>query len=71
MKKYRNRHIVGVLVAVLAVFTLTQVFPHQFTMQYLDEDKNLVTEIFNTKEGFNERAQELKADSISYWLHHE
>ena len=63
--------IVSAVVIVLVIFILTQLLPHQFTMQYLDENMNLVTETFNTKEGFNERAKELKADSISYWLHHE
>ena len=68
MKKYRNRHIIGVLVIVLVIFILTLLFPHQYTMQYLDEDMNLITETFDTKEGFNERAKELQADSIKYWL---
>ena len=63
--------IASALAIVLVIFILTQVFPHQFTMQYLDEDMNLVTETFNTREGFNEKAKELKADSISYWLHNE
>lgn len=71
MKKYRNRHIIGVLVIVLVIFTLTQIFPRQFIMQYLDEDMNLVTEIFGTRKDFNEKAEELKADGVSYWLYHE
>ena len=67
----KSKHIIGALVIVLVIFILTQMFPHQFTIQYLDEDMNLITETFDTKEGFNEKAEELKADSISYWLSHE
>lgn len=71
LKEMHVGHIVAALVVVLVIFILTQIFPYQFTMQYLDEDKNLITETFNTREGFNERAEELKADSVFYWLHHE
>ena len=67
----KSKHIIGVLIFVLVIFILTQIFPHQYTMQYLDSDMNLVTETFDAKEGFNKRVQELKADSISYWLSHE
>ena len=70
-KEYYAGHIISVLVVVLILFVLTLLFPYQFTIQYLDEDDNLVTEIFYTREGFNERAEELKADSIFYWPNHE
>lgn len=66
MKKHIGQ-IVGTLTFVLVIFILTLLFPHEFTMQYLDEDMNLITETFDTKEGFNERAKELQADSIKYW----
>ena len=71
--KLKETHagIIAALVIVLILFVLTQIFPYQFTMQYLDEDKNVITEVFDTKEDFNKRAEELKADSIFYWLHHE
>lgn len=71
LKETHAGHIVAALVIVLILFVLTQIFPYQFTMQYLDEDKNLITETFDTREGFNERAEELKADGVFYWLHHE
>ena len=67
LKETHAGHVITALVIVLILFVLTQVFPYQFTIQYLDEDDNLVTEIFYTREGFNERAEELKADSIFYW----
>lgn len=63
--------LITALVIVLILFVLTPIVPYQFTMQYLDEDNNLITETFDTREGFNERAEQLKADSIFYWLHHE
>lgn len=68
MKKYRNKHIAGVLVIVLVISALTQIFPHQFTLQYLDENKELQTEVFNSTKEFNKRAEELKADSVNYWI---
>lgn len=71
LKEWHAGHIVSAIIIVLILFVLTQIFPYQFTMQYLDEENNLITETFDTREGFNERAEELKADSVFYWLHHE
>ena len=66
-KKYHVGHIVGVLVIVLVIFILTQVFPYEFTLQYLDKDMNVITETFTSTKEFNKKAEELKADSIFYW----
>ena len=71
LKEMHVGHIVSAIIVVLFIFVLTQIFPYKFTLQYLDEEKNLITETFNTREGFNERANELKADSVFYWVHHE
>jgi hypothetical protein len=68
VKKYHNKYIAGVLVIVLVIFALTQISLHQFTLQYLDENKELQTEVFNSTKEFNKRAEELKAEGISYWL---
>lgn len=70
LKETYAGNIVVALVIVLVIFLLTQIFPHQFTLQYLDENKELQTEVFNSTKEFNKRAEELKADSISYWLNH-
>lgn len=56
----------AILAAVLIV-TIAQVFPRYHTLQYL-EDGELQTESFKGRKEFNERAQELRADSIKYWL---
>ena len=66
-KKYHIGHVVGALVIVLVIFILTQVFPYEFTLQYLDKDMNVHTEVFTSTKEFNKRAEELKADSIFYW----
>ena len=71
LKGTQAGHIITALVIVLILFVLTQIFPYQFTMQYLDEEMNVITEVFDTREDFNKRAEELKADSVFYWLHHE
>ena len=52
-----------VLIIVLALFP-----SKGYTLQYL-EDSELVTESFKTKEEFNKRAEQLRADSIKYWLY--
>ena len=67
-KEYHIGYIVGALTIVLVIFILTQVFPYEFTLQYLDKDMNVHTEVFTSTKEFNKRAEELKADSISYWL---
>lgn len=59
----------AILVVVLIV-TMAQVFTREFTLQYL-EDGDLKTESFKSTKDFNERAMELQADGVSYWLHHE
>ena len=71
LKETHAGHVITALVIVLILFVLTQIFPYQFTMQYLDEEMNVITEFFDTREDFNKRANELKADSVFYWLHHE
>ena len=67
LKETHSGHIVAALVIVLVVFILTQLFPYEFTLQYLDKDMNVITETFTSTKEFNKRAEELKADSIFYW----
>ena len=67
LKETHAGHIVAALVIVLVVFILTQLFPYEFTLQYLDKDMNVITETFTSTKEFNKRAEELKADSIFYW----
>lgn len=66
LKKIPLESKIAILVAVIIV-TIAQVFTRDFTLQYL-EDGELQTESFRSREDFNERAKELKADSIKYWL---
>ena len=66
LKKIPLESKIAILVAVL-IAILAQVFTREYTLQYL-EDGELKTETFDTREGFNERAKELQADSIKYWL---
>ncbi len=66
LKKIPLESTIAILVVVLIV-TIAQVFTREFTLQYL-EDGELQTESFRSREEFNERAFELKADSIKYWL---
>ena len=69
LKKIPIESKIAILVAVLIV-TIAQVFPREFTLQYL-EGGELQTESFRSREGFNERAEELRANNVSYWLYHE
>lgn len=57
----------AILAAVLIVI-IVQVYPRYHTLQYL-ENGELKTESFKGRKEFNERAQELRADSIKYWLY--
>lgn len=66
IKKIPLESKIAILVAVL-IAIIAQVLTREFTLQYL-EDGELKTETFDTREGFNERAKELQADSIKYWL---
>lgn len=66
LKQIPMKSKIAILVAVL-IAIIAQVFTREYTLQYL-EDGELKTETFDTREGFNERAKELQADSIKYWL---
>ncbi len=66
LKKIPLESKIAILAAVLIVI-IVQVFTREFTLQYL-EDGELQTESFRSREEFNERAFELKADSVNYWL---
>jgi len=68
MKKKYIGYIADVLMIVVVIFMLTQIFPYEFTLQYLDKDMNVHTEVFTSTKEFNKRAEELKADSIFYWI---
>lgn len=66
LKKIPLESKIAILVAVIIVI-IAQVFPREFTLQYL-EDGELQTESFHSRKEFNKRAFELKADSIKYWI---
>ena len=66
LKKIPLESKIAILIAVLIVI-IVQVFTRDFTLQYL-EDGELQTESFRSREEFNERAFELRTDSIKYWL---
>lgn len=68
LKECHADHVITALVIVLVIFILTQVFPYEFTLQYLDEENNVHTEVFTSTKEFNKRAEELKGDSIYYWI---
>lgn len=55
------------ILAVVLIVAIAQVFTREFTLQYL-EDGDLKTESFKSIKDFNNRAMELKTDSIEYWL---
>ena len=38
LKECHIGHIVSALIIVLVIFILTQIFPYEFTLQYLDEE---------------------------------
>ena len=66
LKKIPLESKIAILVAVLIVI-IAQVYTREFTLQYL-ENGELQTESFRSRKEFNERAFELKADSVNYWL---
>ncbi len=61
MKKFK----LAVLMLIL-IGTLTAC--HSFDLQYRDENGDLVTECFKSKEEFNARAAQLKESGTKYWL---
>ena len=68
LKECHAGHVITALVIVLVIFILTQIFPYEFTLQYLDEENNVHTEVFTSTKEFNKRVEELKGDSIYYWI---
>lgn len=71
MKDNRNKQmptsaIIAILVAIIIV-VLTQYYNREFPLQYM-ENGEMKTEVFKSTKEFNQRAAELKADSVKYWL---
>lgn len=64
LKKIPLESKIAILVVVL-IAIIAQVLTREFTLQYL-EGGELQTETFRSREEFNERAFELKADSVNY-----
>lgn len=58
--------IIAILLAITIV-VLSQVKGREFPLQYM-ENGEMKTEVFKSTKEFNQRAAELKADSIKYWL---
>ena len=75
MKKFKEifrmhfSAIIGVLLILLIVL-LVKLLPREFALQYVEEGE-LVTETFKSPKDFNERAFELKAKGIKYYLYHD
>ena len=61
MKEFK----LAVLILIL-ISTLTAC--HSFDLQYRDENGDLVTECFKSKEEFNAKAAQLKESGTKYWL---
>lgn len=62
--------ILYILILIL-ISTLAACHTHRFDMQYRNTDGDLVVEVFNNKEDFNNRAKELNAAGIKTWLYME
>ena len=66
LKKIPFESKIAILAAIIIVIVV-QVFPKHHTLQYL-ENGELKSESFKRIEDYNNRAMELQADSIKYWL---
>ena len=66
LKKIPFESKIAILAAVLIV-VIAQVFTREFPLQYM-ENGEMKTEVFQSTKEFNQRAKELQADSIKYWL---
>ena len=67
-KNYMPSWAWSAILMIVLIIVLALIPSRGYTIQYL-EDSELVTESFKTKEDFNERAKQLRADSIEYWLY--
>lgn len=70
MKKYIKEQWSSLVVAIIivaAIVVATKMFPYEFALQYV-QDGELVTETFTSTKDFNSRAQELRAQGITYYL---
>ena len=66
-KNHMSSLVLTIILMIVLIVVLALIPSGGYTLQYL-EDGELQTESFKTTEGFNNRAQELQADSIKYWL---
>lgn len=60
------RKIKLVVLMLILIGTLTAC--HSFDLQYRDENGDLVTECFKSKEEFNIKVTQLKESGTKYWL---
>lgn len=67
MKKDNKLSItVGLIILVIGLFICFG-NKHEFSLQYVNHDGNLETEVFESTKEFNERAVELKLQGIKYY----
>ena len=70
MKKRKKYSIIILLVIMLITLLLivSCTTKQEYVLQYLDDNQNMVTEIYTTLDSINHKAHQLDSLGINYWI---
>ena len=67
----RKKHSITILVVILMIVLLSAVgctAKQEYVIQYLDDNQDMVTEIYTTLDSINHKAHQLDSLGINYWI---
>lgn len=71
MNKRNKKHSITILLVILMIVLLSAVGctnKQEYILQYLDDNQEMVTEIYTTIDSINNKTIELDSLGITYWV---
>ena len=71
MNKRNKKRSIPIVVALLIIILLSAVgctAKQEYVIQYLDDNKDMVTEVYTTLDSINNKTIELDSLGIKYWV---
>ena len=67
----RKKHSITILLVIMLITLLSAVgctAKQEYVIQYLDDNQDMVTEVYTTLDSINHKAHQLDSLGINYWI---
>lgn len=67
----RKKHSITILLVIMLITLLSVVgctTKQEYVIQYLDDNQDMVTEVYTTLDSINHKAHQLDSLGINYWI---